>query len=125
MPAIPIAKSAPETPYTEVNVTGGALAPAAAPVPADPLDLTNLLAAGTLVAGGILLLSGRRRAAAAVAAAGTAFVLLEEQEAVRQWWERLPGYVAGAQEFIERVEGYMQEISTQGHRLQDILRRQG
>lgn len=122
MPAIPISKSAPATPYTEVKVTGEALPPLPTPTN-DPLSLTNILAAGTLVAGGILLLAGRRRAAAAVAAAGTAYVLLEEQEAVKQWWERLPGYVAGAQQFIERLEGYMQDVSAQGHRLQDILRR--
>lgn len=123
MPAIPISKSAPAAPYTEVKLTGAALPAASVTTPSQELDLTNLLAAGTLVAGGILLLAGRRRAAAAVAAAGTAYVLLEEQEAVKQWWERLPGYVAGAQQLIERVEGYMQEVSAQGHRLQNILRR--
>lgn len=123
MPAIPISTSTSATPFTEVKLTGGAPAPVSAPARPDSLDLTNILAAGTLVAGGILLLAGRRRAAAAVAAAGTAFVLLEEQEAVKQWWERLPGYVAGAQQFIERVEGYMQDVSAQGYRLQNILRR--
>ncbi len=123
MPAIPISQStsaSQATPYTEVKLAGGAVARTPEP---NSVEITDILAAGTLVASGILLLAGRRRAAAAVAAAGTACVLLEEKEAVKQWWDRLPGYLTCAQQVVDRVESYIQEVSAQGHRLQDMLRR--
>ena len=90
---------------------------------AAPTDWTHLLAAGTVVAGGALMIAGHKKAGLAVAAAGTALVLLEEPEVLDKWWKSLPGYLAEAQGFLDKVEGYLNEASVQGHRIQSILRR--
>ena len=88
-----------------------------------PTDWMHLLAAGTVVAGGALLIAGHKKAGLAAAAAGTALVLLEEPEVLNKWWNSLPGYLAEAQSFLDKVEGYLNEASEQGHRIQSILRR--
>ena len=88
-----------------------------------PTDWTHLLAAGTVVAGGALMIAGHKKAGLAVAAAGTALVLLEEPEVLDKWWKSLPAYLAEAQGFLDKVEGYLNEASAQGHRIQSILRR--
>jgi len=87
------------------------------------LDWTQLLVAGALVAGGVMILGGRRRPGVAVAAAGTALALLEDQEIVVSWWRKLPNFMGRAQDFLDRVERYAEQASTQGHRIQNILRR--
>jgi hypothetical protein len=109
---------------SEVPPAGSASfpAPALAPPAVSP-DITHYVAAGTLLAGGALIASGHRRAGLAVAVAGTAIALLEEQEAVKQWWKNLPGYLSDAQDFLDKIEGYLQEATVQGQRLQGILRR--
>jgi hypothetical protein len=83
---------------------------------------THFLAAGTIVAGGALIAAGRRRTGVAVAAAGTALALLEEQEVVKEWWKALPGYLNDTQEFLDRIEHYLQEVTVQGHRIHNILK---
>ena len=83
---------------------------------------THFLAAGTIVAGGALIAAGRRRTGVAVACAGTALALLEEQEAVKEWWKALPGYLNDTQEFLDRIEHYLQEVTVQGHRIHNILK---
>ena len=92
--------------------------------PTTSQDLTNIVAAGTLIAGGALIVAGHKRAGLALAAAGTALALLEEQEAIQIWWKNLPGYLREAQLFLDKVEGYMNAAATQGHKLQNILRRE-
>ena len=86
-------------------------------------DWTHLLAAGTVIAGGALMVAGHKKAGLAVAAAGTALALLEEPAVVEKWWHSLPEYLAEAQVFLDKVEGYLSEASEQGHRIQSILRR--
>ena len=86
-------------------------------------DWTHLLAAGAVVAGGVLLVSGHKKAGIAAAAAGTALALLDEPGLVESWWKSLPGYLADAQVFLDKVEGYVQDVSEQGHRIQSMLRR--
>lgn len=129
MPAVPFKQPGPTPqaplgqpvpPYAEVTLTGG---PALAVPEMEPINAAHILAAGTLVTGAILMLTGRRRAAAAVAAAGTAVVLLQEQEAVKEWWETVPVYLAKAQQFLDRIESTLEEVSNQGQRLQSLLRR--
>jgi hypothetical protein len=101
---------------------GSASLPAPAQQSASP-DWTHYVAAGALVAGGVLVVTGHKRAGMAVAAAGTALGLLEEQEAIKSWWKNLPGYLNDAQDFLDKIEGYLKEATIQGQRLQGILRR--
>jgi hypothetical protein len=107
--------------YAEVPA-GSVSLPAPATATQSP-DWTHYLAAGTLVAGGVLMVTGHKRAGMAVAAAGTALALVEEQEAIKSWWKRLPGYLDDAQEFLDKIEGYLEEAAVQGQRLQGILGR--
>jgi hypothetical protein len=108
--------------YSGVPAAGSASLPAPSPRAASP-DWTHYVAAGTLLAGGVLIATGRRRAGVAVAAAGTAMALLEEQETVKTWWKNLPGYLSDAQDFLDKIEGYLKEASVQGQRIQSILRK--
>ncbi|WP_263357165.1 hypothetical protein [Acidicapsa ligni] len=84
---------------------------------------TNYVAAGTIVAGGALMITGHKKAGLAIAAAGTALALLEEPAVIEGWWNRLPGYLAQAQFFLDEAERYIQEASIQGQRLKSILHR--
>jgi len=128
MVAVPIPRSGqPLYPQSiaassQVPPAGSPSLPAPAQQPASP-DLTHFVAAGTLLAGGALIATGHRRAGIAIAAAGTAIALLEEQEAVKEWWKNLPGYLSDAQDFLDKIEGYLKEASVQGQRLQGLLRR--
>ena len=108
--------------YSEAPPAGSASFPAPVRHAKSP-DWTHFLAAGTIVAGGALIATGNRRAGLAVAAAGTALALLEEQDVVKEWWRTLPGYLNEAQHFLDKIEGYLQEATLQGQRLQGILRR--
>jgi hypothetical protein len=108
--------------YSEIPA-GSASFPAPVQQAAKSPDWTSLLAAGTLLVGGALMVTGHRRAGLAVAATGTALALLEEQEIVAEWWKNLPGYLSEAQHFLDKVEGYLEEATIQGQRLQGILRR--
>jgi hypothetical protein len=91
--------------------------------PAATANITHFVAAGTLLAGGALIATGHRRAGVAVAAAGTAIALFQEQEAVKEWWQKLPGFLSDAQTLLDKIEGYLAEATIQGQRLQGILRR--
>jgi len=86
-------------------------------------DWTHFIAAGTVLAGGALMVAGHKKAGLAVVAAGTALALLEEPEVLNKWWKSLPGYLAEAQGFLDKIEGYVEEAAIQGHRIQSILRR--
>lgn len=132
MVAVPIPRSgaSSQTRYPQalgshsgVPAAGSASFPAPVQHAAKSPDWTSLLAAGTLLAGGALMVTGHRRAGLAVAATGTALALLEEQEIVVEWWKNLPGYLGEAQHFLDKVEGYLEEATIQGQRLQGILRR--
>jgi hypothetical protein len=128
MVAVPIPRSGAQAGYPKflgsyAEVPAGSVSlPAPATATQSP-DWTHYLAAGTLVAGGVLMATGHKRAGMAVAAAGTALALVEEQEAIKSWWKNLPGYLDDAQEFLDKIEGYLKEAAVQGQRLQGILGR--
>lgn len=128
MVSVPISRSGePLSPQSmaassQVPPAGSASLPAPAQQAASP-ELTHYVAAGSLLAGGVLIATGHRRVGLAVAAAGTAIALLEEQEAVKEWWRNLPSFLNDAQDFLDKVEGYLKEASIQGQRLQGLLRR--
>ena len=128
MVAVPIPRSGAQARYPQSFgsysdvPSGSASLPAPSAATPSP-DWTHYLAAGTLVVGGVLMVTGHKRAGMAVAAAGTALALVEEQESIKSWWKNLPGYLNDAQEFLDKVEGYLQEANLQGQRLQGMLRR--
>jgi hypothetical protein len=80
-----------------------------------------IAAATALAAGGALILSGKRRAGMVTAASGTALAMLDQQETVRAWWNALPGYLAEAQAWLNRVQVALDDVSSQRERLRKIL----
>ena len=84
---------------------------------------THLLVAGAMIAGGALVVTGHKKAGIVVAAAGAALGLIEEPETASGWWKNLPRYLSQAQDFLEKAEGYVEQASTQGRKLQSILRK--
>lgn len=82
---------------------------------------THGVAAGSLLAGAFLLITGRRRTGLAVAAAGAAVTLLENPEALREFWKSMPRYIRNGQDFLVRVEDFVEELNRQGIRLRKVL----
>ncbi|HZZ41283.1 MAG TPA: hypothetical protein VFE06_19245 [Acidobacteriaceae bacterium] len=78
---------------------------------------TRGVAAGSLLVSAILLITGRRKSALAVAAAGAAVALLENPEAVRDFWDQAPRLLRSSQDFLVRIEDFMEELNKQGIRL--------
>jgi hypothetical protein len=78
-------------------------------------------AAGTLAASGVLLVSGRRKAGLITAASGTVLVMIDQQDAVREWWNKLPGFLQELNELLSRAQDTVQDLSTQGERLRNAL----
>jgi hypothetical protein len=109
MAALPFPKS--------TNVSGtGSLA-----VEDEPMNWVGLAAAGTLVAGGLLLLCGNRRAGLVLAVSGTALTLLDQKEAVRLWWNALPGHIDKVQGVLGQAQDAIAEISAQRERIRRIM----
>lgn len=84
---------------------------------------TRSVAAGSLFVGAILLIAGRRKSALAVAAAGAAVALLESPEIVREAWNAMPRLVRTGQDFLGRVEDFVDELNKQGVRLRKVVGR--
>jgi hypothetical protein len=82
---------------------------------------TRSVAAGSLIVGALLLISGKRRSGIAVAAAGAAVALLEDPQAVRSVWDSMPRYVRSGQDFMLRLEDFVDELNKQGIRLRKVL----
>jgi hypothetical protein len=82
---------------------------------------TRTVAAGSLVAGAILLIAGRRKSALAVAAAGAAVALLENPDMVRDAWDAMPRIVRTGQDFLTRLEDFVEELNKQGIRLRKVV----
>jgi hypothetical protein len=78
-------------------------------------------AAGALAASGALLVSGRRKASLMTAISGTALVMIDQQDAVREWWNRLPGFLQELHELLGRAEDAVEDLSTQSQRLRSAL----
>lgn len=82
---------------------------------------TRSVAAGSLVVSALLLIGGKRKSGIAVAAAGAAVALLENPEAVREVWDSMPKLVRASQDFLVRIEGFVEELNRQGIRLRKVL----
>jgi hypothetical protein len=82
---------------------------------------TRSVAAGSLIVSALLLISGKRKSGLAVAAAGAAIALLENPGAVKDAWESMPRFVRAGQDFLLRVEDFVEELNKQGGRLRKVL----
>ena len=122
MVAVSIDESGYPTRYSHPSPSAGS-ASLPAPAPGAQTEWTQLVAAGTVVAGGALMVAGHKKAGLAVAALGTVLALLDEPEAIETWWRNLPKYLDGAQEMLGKVEHYLDEASVQGQRLKSVLHR--
>ncbi len=89
----------------------------------DSFDWVKVAACGSLITGSVLLLSGRKRAGLVMAASGTALALLDHEEAIRHWWEAMPGYVDRAQYMLEQVQDVVEDIAKKGESLRRALSR--
>lgn len=82
---------------------------------------TRGVAAGSLLVGAVLLITGRRKSGLALAAAGAAVALLENPEAVREFWDQVPRLLRSSQDFLVRIEDFMDELNKQGVRLRKAV----
>jgi hypothetical protein len=82
---------------------------------------TRSVAAGSLIVSALLLISGKRKSGLAVAAAGATIALLENPGAVKEAWESMPRFVRAGQDFLVRVEDFVDELNKQGGRLRKVL----
>ncbi|MGC2298841.1 MAG: hypothetical protein WA476_08570 [Acidobacteriaceae bacterium] len=82
---------------------------------------TRTIAAGSLVVGALLLITGRRKSALAVSAAGAAVALLEDPEIVREAWASMPRMVRTGQDFLVRIEDFVEELNKQGVRIRKVI----
>jgi hypothetical protein len=82
---------------------------------------TRSVAAGSFIVGALLLITGKRRSGLAVAAAGATVALLENPQAVREAWESMPRLVRSGQDFLVRVEDFVDELNKQGVKLRKVL----
>ncbi len=82
---------------------------------------TRTVAAGSFVVGALLLLSGRRKSALAVSAAGAAVALLESPEIVRDAWNAMPRLVRSGQDFLVRIEDFVEELNKQGQHIRKVI----
>ncbi|MGB9029870.1 MAG: hypothetical protein WCC27_07100 [Acidobacteriaceae bacterium] len=82
---------------------------------------TRTIAAGSLVVGALLLITGRRKSALAVSAAGAAVALLENPDIVRDAWNSMPRMVRASQDFLVRIEDFVEELNKQGVRVRKVL----
>lgn len=88
------------------------------------VTLTRAAAAGSLVLSAALLMAGKRKSAIAAAAVAGAMVALEQPELLKRIWEDIPKYLRRGQEFLTKAEEVVQEISAQGEKLRESLRRE-
>jgi hypothetical protein len=82
---------------------------------------TRTVAAGSLVAGALLLIAGRRKSALAVSAAGAAVALLENPEIVRDAWNAMPRVIRSGQDFLVRIEDFVEELNKQSQHIRKVL----
>ncbi|MGB6869979.1 MAG: hypothetical protein WBD93_10260, partial [Acidobacteriaceae bacterium] len=62
-----------------------------------------------------------RKSGLAAVAAGAAVALLENPEAVRDFWDQVPRLLRSSQDFLVRVEDFMEELNKQGIRLRKAV----
>jgi len=85
------------------------------------ISWTRTVAAGSFVVGALLLITGRRKTALAVSAAGAAVALLENPEIVRDAWNSMPRAVRAGQDFLVRIEDFVEELNKQGLKIRKVL----
>src|SRR6478735_5822188 len=85
--------------------------------PVQPIDWVRIAACGSLIAGGCLLVAGKKREGVVLAASGTALALFDHEDTLRSWWQALPLYVDRTQQFVEQVQGVVDNITEKGHSL--------
>ncbi len=85
------------------------------------LPWTRTGAAGSLVVGALLLIAGRRKSALAVSAAGAAVALLENPEIVREAWNAMPRAIRSGQDFLVRIEDFVEELNKQSQNIRKVL----
>lgn len=88
---------------------------------ADSMNWIRIAAAGTLAASGALLLTGHRRAGLVTAVSGVTLVMLDQQEAVRAWWDMLPGFLEDLQGMLSRAQAAVEDLSAQSEKLRRAL----
>ena len=91
---------------------------------ADSLPWLRYAAAGTLAASGALLATGKRRAALVTALTGAVLTMIDQQEVVSAWWNALPIYLEEVQGMLTRAQGAVTDLSEQGERLRQVLKKQ-
>jgi hypothetical protein len=84
---------------------------------------TRALAISTLVTSACLLIAGKRKSSMLAAAAGTALLVAEDPDGVRRFWNQVPDYVRKGEEFLGRVEGFVEQVAEQGDRVRKVLNR--
>jgi hypothetical protein len=89
---------------------------------ADTTNWIRYAAAGTLAASGALLITGNRRAGLIAAAAGATLAMIDQQETVSTWWNMLPGFLEELNGTLSRAQGAVNDLSTQGQKLREVLR---
>ena len=90
---------------------------------ADARFWARIGAATTLAASGVLLLSGKPRTGLALAAAGTVLAAWDQQEAVSECWNRLPAVLDEVQGVLSKAQRAVDEVSAQGERLRQVLKK--
>jgi hypothetical protein len=86
-------------------------------------DWVKFAAGGALIAGGFLLLKNQRRAGMVVGAAGTALAIVDQQDAVREFWNQMPAYIARVQHLIGQVQNKVDEFSARRESLHRAITR--
>jgi hypothetical protein len=85
--------------------------------------LMRILGATSLFTGAMLLARGRRRAALTAATVGTVLVALEQPRTLINAWEALPSYLQTGERFLDRLEGFIDQIAAQERRLRGLADR--
>jgi hypothetical protein len=83
----------------------------------------RIVGAGSLFTSAMLLVSGRRKAALTVATVGTVLVMLEEPKSLATAWAALPSFIQAGERFLGRLEGFVEQVASQGHRVRDFVDR--
>jgi hypothetical protein len=83
----------------------------------------RMVGAGSLFTSAMLLVSGRRKAALTVATVGTVLVMLEEPKSLATAWAALPSFIQSGERFLGRLEGFVEQIASQGHRVRGFVDR--
>jgi hypothetical protein len=88
-----------------------------------PPEWVGMAVGGTFLAGGLLLLSGKKKAGLLVTAGAMALTLLDQKEAVREWWNTLPGYLDDAERLLDRAAQTIDDLAAKREKLRGMFNR--